>query len=304
MTATTAGTVGMMMPADMGGAVSRMLKARGARVVTNLQGRSARTVALAAASGAEDLGDDEKLVSETPVILSVVTPDGAVALAERLAPAIASAGTAPLFVDCNAVSPGTTEKINEIITLAGGHFVDGGIIGNPPRRDPKEARFYLSGPKAGAAARLLGGAVDTHVVGERVGEASAVKMCYAAITKGSFAVMSQLILAAERLGVRETLLSEFAHSQPEQLARLRQGVSASVPKAFRWVTEMEEIGRTFSEVGITGQSFAGAAEIFAAMANTPLGRTRVEDWGAEAPAFEQLVTRLSAEIENAGKSER
>lgn len=290
-------TVAVMMPADMGGAVARMLAATGVRVVTNLDGRSARTRKLAAAAGVADIPDDGELVAACDAILSIVAPSGAVALAERLAPAIRAAGTAPLYLDCNAIAPATARAVNDIVTAAGARFVDAGIIGPPPRGHTGETRFYLSGPAAVEAAELLGVGLDMRPVSERIGDASAVKMCYAALTKGSTAVMIQLLVAAERLGVLEPLAKEFAISQAGQLARMRQAVPESIPKAFRWVAEMEEIGRTFADVGITPRSLQGAAEMYSTVAATALGNIRVEEWASEPRDFEEVVRQLAADIE-------
>jgi 3-hydroxyisobutyrate dehydrogenase-like beta-hydroxyacid dehydrogenase len=290
-------TVAVMMPADMGGAVARMLAATGVRVATNLDGRSARTRKLAAAAGVADIPDDGELVAACDAILSIVAPSGAVALAERLAPAIRAAGTTPLYLDCNAIAPSTTRAVSEIVTAAGARFVDAGIIGPPPPGHPGGTRFYVSGPAAVEAAELLGVGLDMHPVSERIGDASAVKMCYAALTKGSTAVMIQLLVAAERLGVREPLAKEFAISQAGQLARMRHAVPESIPKAFRWVAEMEEIGRTFADVGITPRSLQGAADIYTAVAATALGNIRVEDWASEPRGFDEVVPQLAEEIE-------
>jgi 3-hydroxyisobutyrate dehydrogenase-like beta-hydroxyacid dehydrogenase len=290
-------TVAVMMPADMGGAVARMLADKGLRVVTNLDGRSARTRKLAAAAGVEEITGDGELVANCDAILSIVAPSGAVALAERLAPAIRAAGTAPLYLDCNAIAPATARAVNDIVTAAGARFVDAGIIGPPPRGHPGETRFYVSGPAAVEAAELLGVGIDMRPVSDRIGDASAVKMCYAALTKGTTAVMIQLLVAAERLGVLEPLAKEFAISQAGQLARMRQAVPESVPKAFRWVAEMEEIGRTLADVGITPRSLQGAADIYSAVAATALGNMRVEDWASEPRGFDEVVRRLAAEIQ-------
>jgi 3-hydroxyisobutyrate dehydrogenase-like beta-hydroxyacid dehydrogenase len=111
------------------------------------------------------------------------------------------------------------------------------------------------------------------VVGDRPGQASALKMCYAALTKGTTALMTELSIAAERLGVSAALRAEFAESQPAMLERMQRAVPAMVPKAHRWVGEMAEIARTFEACGLTPRTFEGAAELYALVAGTELGRT-------------------------------
>ncbi len=289
-------TVGVMMPADMGGGIAMRLADAGIRTISSLAGRSARTRDLAAAAGVEDVGSDIQLVMQSDVILSVVSPEAAEPLAARMAHAIRAADKPVAYVDCNAVSPETAIRIAETVTGAGGRFTDGGIIGPPPR-DPARAdtRLYLSGPDAPFLVEALGQALDVRLAGPNVGDASAVKMCYAALTKGSFALMTQLAVAAERLGVSDVLRAEFAASQRDQYARMRGQVPGSVPKAFRWVAEMREIAATFESVGVTGSSLHGAAETYDAVAATALGAMRVEEWADAGLSFEDVVSRLAGE---------
>ena len=147
---------------------------------------------------------------EAEIVLSILVPAQAIALAERIAAALAASGARPLYVDCNAIAPQTTRRIAEIIEGAGARFVDAGIIGPPPKPGTSTTRFYASGEDAGAFARLGDFGLDVRVVGDQPGQASALKMCYAALTKGTTALMTQLSVAAARLGVSEALRAEFA----------------------------------------------------------------------------------------------
>jgi 3-hydroxyisobutyrate dehydrogenase-like beta-hydroxyacid dehydrogenase len=131
------------------------------------------------------------------------------------------------------------------------------------------------------------------VVGDRPGQASALKMCYAALTKGTTALMTELSIAAERLGVSAALRAEFAESQPAMLERMQRAVPAMVPKAHRWVGEMAEIARTFEACGLTPRTFEGAAELYALVAGTELGRTSPEDWRRHAATFDAVVSKLA-----------
>ena len=286
-------TVAVLAPGDMGHAVAARLKAGGLRVVTCLAGRSARTRALAAAAGVEDLGDDATLVRAADVLLSILVPAQAEELAWRIAAALQRTGTDLLYVDCNAIAPETARAVGRIVEGAGARFVDAGIIGPPPRREATGTRFYASGAAAADFAQLRDHGLDVRVIGERPGDASAVKMCYAALTKGTTAIMTELLVAAERLGVSEPLRAEFEESQPEMLARMERGVPAMVPKAHRWVGEMEEIARTFAAVGLTPLTFEGAAELYALVAGTPLGQTSTEDWRRRVETFAEVVSGLA-----------
>jgi 3-hydroxyisobutyrate dehydrogenase-like beta-hydroxyacid dehydrogenase len=287
------GTVAVLAPGDMGHAVAAVLKAEGLRVVTCLAGRSARTRALAAAAGVEDLADDVALVRAADALLAILVPAQAGALAARIAAALRGAGTDLLYVDCNAIAPQTACEVGRIVEAAGARFVDAGIIGPPPRPGAAGTRFYASGAAAAEFAQLRDHGLDVRVLGARAGDASAVKMCYAALTKGTTAIMTELAVAAERLGVSEALRAELAASQPEMLARMERGVPAMVPKAHRWVGEMEEIARTFAAVGLTPLTFEGAAALYALVAGTPLGETSPEDWRRRARAFAEVVGGLA-----------
>ncbi len=286
-------TIAIMSPGDMGHAVGAVLRQAGLRVITQLDGRSERTRALAARAGIEEVGDDDALVRAADMLLSILVPSEAVALAERIARAVRGTGATPLYVDCNAIAPQTARQVGEIVEGAGARFVDAGIIGPPPQPGAASTRFYASGADAAAFARLADFGLDVRVVGDRPGQASALKMCYAALTKGTTALMTELSIAAERLGVRDALRTEFAESQPAMLERMQRAVPAMVPKAHRWVGEMAEIARTFEACGLTPRTFEGAAELYALVAGTDLGRTSPEDWRHQGAGFDAVVSKLA-----------
>jgi 3-hydroxyisobutyrate dehydrogenase-like beta-hydroxyacid dehydrogenase len=281
-----------MSPGDMGHAVGATLRDGGLRVISQLDGRSARTRALAARAGIEAVADDAALV-RADMLLSILVPAEAQALAERIARAVRGAAATPLYVDCNAVAPQTARHLAEVVEGAGARFVDAGIIGPPPKPGASSTRFYASGRDAAAFARLGDFGLDVRVVGDQPGQASALKMCYAALTKGTTALMTQLSIAAERLGVSDALRAEFAASQPAMLERMQRAVPEMVPKAHRWVGEMEEIARTFEACGLTPRTFQGAAELYALVAGTSLGQTSPEDWRRQARRFDEVAGALA-----------
>jgi 3-hydroxyisobutyrate dehydrogenase-like beta-hydroxyacid dehydrogenase len=286
-------TIAVMSPGDMGHAVAVTLRQGGLRVISQLDGRSQRTSALAERAGVEEVADDVALVRAAGIILSIVVPAQAIALAERIARAIAASGARPLYVDCNAIAPETTRRIALIIEGAGARCVDAAIIGPPPAPGASMTRFYASGRDAGAFARLGDFGLDVRVVGEQPGQASALKMCYAALTKGTTALMTQLSVAAARLGISEALCAEFAQSQPALLERMERAVPGMVPKAHRWVGEMAEIAKTFEACGLTPRTFQGAAEIYAQVAASDLGRMTPEEWRRHAETFDTVVSELA-----------
>jgi 3-hydroxyisobutyrate dehydrogenase-like beta-hydroxyacid dehydrogenase len=287
-------TVAVMSPGDMGSAVGALLRRNGARVVAVLEGRSPRTIDLAAAAGVEAIADDETMAREADVILSIVAPAKAEALAERLAKAIRSASETALYVDCNAVAPATAERIGALIEAAGGEFVDAGIIGPPPREDSRATRFYASGALAERLATLNAFGLDVRPIGDRVGDASALKMCYAALNKGTIALMTGVSVMARRLGVAAPLEAELSLSQQAALDRMRAQVPAMTPKAHRWIGEMEEIAKTFESVDLTPAFFDAAAEIYKLTAASPVAKISPEEWRAAQTSYDEVVTSLSA----------
>ncbi len=253
-------TVALMSPGDMGHAVGAVLRHGGLRVITTLEGRSERTRGLARDSGIEDVANDDVLVAQADVLLSILVPSEAEDLAARIAAAVSRVGTTLVYVDCNAVAPQTVRRIGERVTLAGASFVDAGIIGGPPKVGSAGPRFYASGEDASAFARLGEHGLDVRVIGLEIGAASGLKMCYAAFTKGTTALATELLVAARSMGISETLEGELRPGgRYEQLERSIPGMP---PKAYRWVGETPEQrtrGTTLQEVvEILAEALPGA----------------------------------------------
>jgi 3-hydroxyisobutyrate dehydrogenase-like beta-hydroxyacid dehydrogenase len=267
-------SVGILSPGDMGHSIGAVLRRHGLRVLTYLEGRSARTRALAAEAGFEDVPTLDDLARDAEMILCVLVPSEAMGVAERVAQAIRNTGADALYADCNAVSPQTARRIGAAITAAGGRFADVGIIGSPPRQPG--TRFYASGPGAREFAALNDFGLDVRVIDEEVGKASGLKMCYGALTKGLQALGTELLLAARLLGLDETLRAEQEASTPDVLAWLQRSVPTMPPKAYRWVGEMEEIAATFGELGLTPRIFEGVADLYRFVAETPIGKESPE----------------------------
>jgi 3-hydroxyisobutyrate dehydrogenase-like beta-hydroxyacid dehydrogenase len=268
-------TVGLLSPGDMGGAIGEVLRTNGARVLTCLRGRSERTRTLAEQAGIEDRPSLDALVVECDVVLCVLVPARAVAVAQEVAAAIRATSADVLYVDCNAIAPRTVRQIGEIAGAAGARVADVGIVGAPPRKPG--TRFYASGAGAPELARLADYGLDVRVIGDELGQASGLKMCYAALTKGLTALGVELLLAARLLGLEEALRAEQRASIPDVLAWLERAVPGMPPKAYRWVGEMEEIAATFADVGLTPRILAGAADMYRLVEGTPIGRETPEN---------------------------
>ena len=270
-------TIGIVSPGDMGHALGTVLVQHGLRVLTNLRDRSPRTIALAAQAGITDVSDDETLVREADMLLSVLVPAKAHALAERIAAAMPATGSTPLFVDCNAISPRTVRSIERLLRTVGVEVVDVGIIGAPPRAGRAETRLYASGPGAERLSVLGEYGLDVRMIGPQVGQASGLKMCYASLTKGLTALATQALVAGEVLGLSETLIGELRESQAELLGWFERQIPRMPPKAYRWVGEMEEIARTFNDLGLPPQMLEGAAALYRLVEQTELGTETPEE---------------------------
>ena len=267
--------VGLMTPGDMGQAVAMQIKAQGFTVCTALDQRSERSRALAREAGLTDLGTIPRLVAECDVVLSVMNPGAAVDFAREAAEALRAGGRGKLIVDCNAIAPDTVREIAGLVEKAGGRFLDGGIIGPPPRGKAK-TNLYVSGPGAGDLAQLAGPQLNVNVVSERVADASALKMCYGALNKGTQALWLEILMAAQRLGVDELLEKQLRQSRGDLLDWALSQYPKMPPKAYRWVPEMLEISKTLGSAGITPKVFQGAADIYRFVADTPLGKETPE----------------------------
>jgi 3-hydroxyisobutyrate dehydrogenase-like beta-hydroxyacid dehydrogenase len=284
--------IGVISPGDMGQGVAMRLKACGYEVCTALEGRSARTAELAKKAGLTDCGSVQGVVAACDAVLSILNPAAAVDNARAVAAAIRATGKKIVFVDCNAIAPQTVHEIDGIIREAGGVFVDAGIIGPPPRGKAK-TKLYVSGPAAAEMTQIVDDQLQVRVVGERIGDASAVKMCYASITKGALALGMELLIAARKLGVEQALEAELKDSQGDLFEWVLSRSVSMPPKAHRWVPEMLEIAKTFEGVGMTPRILQGAADMYEFIAETPLGRESPEEARERARSGKDIVKGLA-----------
>jgi 3-hydroxyisobutyrate dehydrogenase-like beta-hydroxyacid dehydrogenase len=235
----------------MGAAVGAVLRGQGVRVVWASEGRSDETRARAETAGLEDVVSPGE-VARSDVVFSICPPHAALDVARSLGP------FGGLYVDANAVSPATAREVAEVVREAGGRFVDGGIVGSPPR-EAGTTRLYLSGDDAAAiAAPFAGSVLDARVVSN----ASAVKMAYAAWTKGTAAMLLAIRELARSEGIEETLLAEWDVSQPELREWHERAARSAGVKGWRWVGEMEEIAASFEADGLPGGFHRAAAEVY------------------------------------------
>jgi len=268
--------IGVLHPGEMGAAVGACLSQRGLTVLWASAGRSPATADRAAAAGLRDVGSVGEMAGQADVILSVCPPHAALEVARSVA------GFQGIYVDANAVSPATTREVGEMVTAGGASYVDGGIIGAPPR-SPGDSRLYLSGLWAEEISHLFADtALDAQAIGDEIGQASAVKMAYAAWTKGTAALILAIRALAHAEGVEQTLVAEWQQSQPALTARPHAAARSAMQKGWRWVAEMEEIAATMAAAGLPPGFHQAAAAIYASVPHSH----------AESPTSEPSLTTV------------
>lgn len=242
-------TIAITAPGQMGAGIGARLTAHGCRVIVPLDDRSQASLDRARKAGMAHAGWNE--LGQADMILSVVSPEHAERTAERVA--AANPGARAIYAELNAITPERALRIQKIAEGAGLGFTDGGIIGPPPS-DSADPVLYLSGPAAAEVAGLRAYGLRTEMLHGPVGEASALKLSYAGITKGLAAIGAAMMLAAARAGVEEQLMAELGVSQPALARGFSRSIPGMLPKSGRWVSEMHEIadfiGVEFPEHGI------------------------------------------------------
>jgi 3-hydroxyisobutyrate dehydrogenase-like beta-hydroxyacid dehydrogenase len=278
--------IGVVSPGSMGAGLGHALVRGGARVVTTVAGRSARTASLAAVL---DLRPDlAAVVAEAGVSLVVTPPAEAAAAARAIAAAAERTGASPLLVDMNAISP--TKLAAIAAAIAPLPFVDGAISGPPPTLRPG-ATLYFSGPRAAEVAALPWTDVRPVVVGPTLGSASAVKMCTASVQKGLWGLVAHALVTASAHDVLAPVAADLASF----LARddLARPVAMAATKAHRYVAEMNEIAATQGAAGLTPTLFEAFATAYAAIAGSDLGGDDPESVLGSV-ALDEVVRRLNA----------
>jgi 3-hydroxyisobutyrate dehydrogenase-like beta-hydroxyacid dehydrogenase len=266
----------------MGSGLGWSLREGGESVVTTLQGRSTRTGTLVRQAGVDLLADLDAVVRAADVLLVVVPPESALAAATAIAGALGRTGARPLVSDLNAIAPSTMEQIAAIV---GVDTVDGSISGAPPNVRP-DARIYLSGPRADQVAGLAWRHVTPVVVGDRIGTASAVKMCTASVYKGLSGLITQALRAAKHYGVADHVLADLSEGGGYRPARQ---VTMAATKAWRFVGEMQQIAQAQQAAGLPAELFEAMATVFADLARTDLAQGDPESVDASVTADEVLA---------------
>jgi 3-hydroxyisobutyrate dehydrogenase-like beta-hydroxyacid dehydrogenase len=277
--------VAIIAPGGMGAGVGKRLTSYSVRVLTSLAGRSDATAARAREAGMVAANDEE--IAGADFVLSILPPGDALALARRFAPVFAASNAKPIYVDCNAINPATVERVAAAIAPTGSAFVDAGIIGPPPRADDVGPRLYASGEAAARFASLRQYGLDVRVLEGPLSAASALKMSYAGINKGTQAIGAAMMFAAMRVGSAEALFDELSVSQKEMLAQFQQQLPKMPAKAYRWIAEMQEIAAFVGDDPAARMLYDGAARFYQQIA---------EDFSGEQKAAAALSKFLAKKV--------
>lgn len=250
--------IGILHPGAMGVSIAASARNSGCEVFWTSQGRSDETLARARAHPFTELSTLTELCAATNLILSVCPPHAAPAVAQQ----VIANGFQGLYCDANAISPQRASEIGALLTQVGVEFVDGGIIGGPAWERGK-TYLYLSGERATEVADCFeAGPLETKVIGAEIGKASALKMCYASLSKGTTALLSAVFGAAQALDVRDELYAQWAREDSDAVKRNEARLTGVIPKAWRFEGEMREIADTFEAAGMPGGFHRAAAEVY------------------------------------------
>ena len=263
-------SVAILSPGDMGHAIGQLLREHELHVLTCLAGRSDRTRQLSEQAGITDVSSINELVAQSDILMSVTVSEAVPGLCQEISEAARVTRTDLLFAECNAISPELSRDMESVLKSGGARYVDASIIGGPPRNG-SSPRVYASGDNVAEFLQLRDFGLDVRDLGDQLGRASGIKMCYAAMTKGTTALHAELLIAAEKLGLTDEVMAEFLNTQPAVVERMEGWMPGMPAKSRRWVSEMEEIERTFSDLGLTPNIFKGVADVYRMIGETALG---------------------------------
>ena len=247
----------ILHPGEMGVSVAAAAVSSGHRVLWVSEGRSEATKKRASFHKLEDIKTLSR-ISESEMVFSICPPQSAVKVAE----AVAETGFEGLYMDANAGSPEKKHLIHKLLESNNIDFVDGGIIG-PPANSEGSTRLYVSGERCDEIKDVFtDGFLSVLTLGDEVGKAASLKIAYGAWTKGASALILAVRAMAKNAGVEEDLLHEWGLSQPDAEAMTLISATLNPPKAWRFVSEMNEISETFASNGVPNVFWDAAAEVY------------------------------------------
>jgi len=272
--------IGILHPGEMGISLAASAINNGHRAYWVADGRSDKTRARAEKHALTEISLLPEFSQTCEIIMSICPPRAAAEVARS----VVASGFSGLYLDANAISPQRAIKIGQMLEPSGIQFVDGGIIGGPAWT-PKETWLYLSGEHSEEIASCFSnGPLETKVIGSEIGKASALKMCYAAYTKGTTALLAAILATAESLKVREELYQQWELDEQDFSQKVNRRVARVTAKAWRFEGEMSEIAATFRAAGFPEGFHQAAKEIY--------HRMRSFKDATETPAIDDVLNAL------------
>jgi len=266
--------IGLIGLGEMGSEIGRYIVKNGYNVISVYDGRSKISKSRASEYGIKDAGSVENFSKTSDIVISVIPPDKALETADMYTKHGTKSGQ--IYCDLNAISTMTAKKLKQILDDRKVDYVDGSIMGGPPRND-YSPRVYLSGKLSEKINFLNGKGLDIIILSGSDFQASATKMAYAAITKGSKALVAGALIVAKKNNVYQELLDELEYSD-EFFHHVALTLVPSIKhKAYRWIGEMNEISLTFKDSGLTGGFHSEAKNIYELIKDLPSGKLSIDE---------------------------
>lgn len=286
-------TIAILYPGDMGHNVGRVLLEDGFAVVTTLVGRSERTRRLTADAAITVLPSMDAVVDRADIVFSIIPPTAAKTVATDFVAAVQETDRKPLFVDANAISPMTAQEVGEIIAASGSPYLDACIIG-PASNVRGRCIFYVSGSETTTFEAQLGKSLRTHVLGDRIGQASAFKMAFSGLNKGLAALLYELTAAGAEFGFLDELLHRYKALLPGVMDALEWLVPTYPMHAARRADEMAELAETLEHYGFSSVMARGTQDTLAAVGRLRLAE-RFPERGEHGWTMREVLDTLASE---------
>lgn len=231
--------VGFLGFGEVASILSEGLQKHGATVATCVEKRSRKTKDLAEKSGVTLYKTNKELAEISDILISTVTPSQAIKVAQEVGKYVNG-----IYVDINNVSPKTVRKTLSFIENR--KTVDASIIGSI--RKGLHVSIIASGDYANEFAELNNYGMNINVIGDEIGQASAIKMLRSSFTKGISALLFETLYSAYKMGIDDEVLKYIAETECEGFkdSAISRIISSSV-HAKRRGEEMEEVTELISE---------------------------------------------------------
>jgi 3-hydroxyisobutyrate dehydrogenase-like beta-hydroxyacid dehydrogenase len=260
-------TIGILYPGEMGSTLGALLCEGGFRVLTTVDGRSARTRSLCEQAGLKVVESLLEVLRRSDVVISLVLPGAALSAAREVAALLQESTRSIIYVDANSISPMTVAQISEVLCDAPVDFVDASIFGLASQLRQRGS-LYLSGPRAKELSDQLSPIMRVKAVGDSPGQASALKMIVSGIPKGLSGLFLETMLLAEEMDLVDEAIQACDEIYPSVMEIVRRMLPTYPQHATRRCEELNEVAETMRNRGLTPHIMRGVREVTSTLANT------------------------------------